>query len=268
MADAPVSRASLAERAELLRRLHHGQRMLVLPNAWDAASARAFEAAGFPAIATSSNAVAASLGYEDHERAPADEMLAAVARITAAVSIPVSADLEAGYQLAPEELVGRAIAAGAAGFNFEDTDHHGDDVLVPAEAHAERVAALKAAARKRGVDLVINARTDPLLHRVGTLDEQIAEAVRRAKLYREAGADCIYPFGFYDEATTRALVQGIDAPVNVVTWRNTIALARLAEIGVRRVTFASGLFRDLMSTLNDTAAALQASYPSKEDGAA
>src|SRR5258708_5098846 len=110
----PVSRALVAEKAELLRSLHHGPRMLVLPHA-----------------------VAASIGYEDHERAPAEEMFAAAARIIAAVSIPVSVDLEAGYQLPPDEFAGRAIAIGAAGFNFEDTDHHGNDVLVPASTQAE-----------------------------------------------------------------------------------------------------------------------------------
>lgn len=261
MSREPISRELLAERAGLLRRLHSGPDMLVLPNAWDAASARTFEAAGFPAIATSSNAIAACIGYEDHEQAPAEEMFAAAARITAAVNIPVTVDLEAGYQLAPQEFMERALAAGAAGFNYEDTDHHGPNVLVPADEQAERIAALKEAGRRLGVDPVINARVDPLLHRVGTPDEQIAEAIRRARLYLAAGADCIYPFGFYDEKTTRALVQGIEAPVNILAWRHPLSLPQLAEIGVRRVTFASGLWRELTAPLKDTAAGLRGDYP-------
>lgn len=255
----------LAAKADLLRRLHAGPGMLVLPNAWDAASARVLEAAGFPAIATSSNAVAATLGLEDHEQAPADEMFAAAARITAAVKVPVTVDLEAGYGLPPEEFIRRAIAAGAAGFNFEDTDHHGSGALLPAGPQAEMVAALKEASRKAGVDLVLNARVDPLLQRTGDRDEQFAEAVRRARLYREAGADCIYPFGFYDEEMTVALVQAIDAPVNVVAG-GALPLTRLAEIGVRRVTFASRLFRQQMAAFTEVATALRASYTTNMDG--
>lgn len=265
MAQAQDSRRLLAGKADALRQLHHRPQMLVLPNAWDAASARTFEAAGFPAIATSSNAIAATLGYEDHEGAPPDEMFAAAARVIAAVNVPVSVDLEAGYQLAPEAVVERAIAIGAAGFNYEDTDHHGPDVLVPAHLQAERIAALKEASRRAGVALVINARVDSLFHRVGTPGEQIAEVARRAKVYSEAGADCIYPFGFYDEQVTRAVMRAVDAPVNILAWRHPLSLAQLAGIGVRRVTFASGLYRDLVAPLKDTAAALRASYAPPRD---
>ena len=109
--------------ADVLRRLHHGPAPLVLPNAWDAASARLVEAAGFPAVATGSAGVAASLGYEDNERAPVEEMLAAAGRICRAVSVPVTVDAEAGYGLPPDELAARLAAAGAAGCNVEDTDH-------------------------------------------------------------------------------------------------------------------------------------------------
>ncbi len=235
--------------------------MLVMPNAWDAASARIFEAAGFPAIATTSGGVAGAVGYEDHEDAPADEMFAAARRITAAVSVPVTVDLEAGYGLSPEEFVERVIAAGAAGFNLEDSDHHGPAKMVPAESHAARIAAIKSAATRAGVNLVLNARVDPLLHREGTLEEQLAEAIRRGRLYREAGADCLYPFGFFSEETIAALVQGLDAPVNILSWKNTVPLARLAELGVRRVTFGTSLFRQLMAHVTETAESIRASLP-------
>lgn len=260
----PDSR-ELAAKAEALRELHDRPGMLVLPNAWDAASARAFEAAGFDAIATSSGAVAAALGYEDHERAPADEMFAAAARITAAVTIPVTVDLEAGYQLPPDEFVARAIAAGAAGFNFEDSDHHGDEILVAADQQATRIAALKEAARKAGVDLVLNARVDSLLRAVGSREEQLSDAIRRGRLYREAGADCIYPIGFFDAQTITELVRGIEAPVNILAGRDAPSLPELARIGVRRVTFAAGLFRTLMATLTETATSLRASYNREDD---
>ncbi|MCZ2108816.1 MAG: isocitrate lyase/phosphoenolpyruvate mutase family protein [Dehalococcoidia bacterium] len=261
MAHDPGSLAILAEKADLLRRLHGGANMLVLPNAWDAASARTFEAAGFPAIATSSNAIAASIGHEDHEHAPPDEMFAAAARITAAVNVPVTVDLEAGYQLPLDEFVRRAIAAGAAGFNFEDTDHHGSEPLVPADKQAARLAALKDEIAKSGVNLVLNARTDPLLHRTGSVDDQIADVIQRARLYREAGADCIYPFGFFDEYATRAVVKGIEGPINILAWRHPLPLAELAAIGVRRVTFASGLYREVMAPLKEMVAAFSGPYP-------
>lgn len=234
--------------------------MLVLPNAWDAASAKLFEAAGFPAIATTSGGVAMSLGFEDHENAPADEMFAAARRITSTVSIPVTVDLEAGYGLSPEEFIERAITCGAAGFNMEDTDHRAGG-LVPAGKQAERIAAVKRATVAAGVELVINARVDPLLQRTGAVEEQLEEAVTRANLYLEAGADCAYPFGWYDEAVTRALVERIRGPINVVAWRNPLSLAQLAEIGVRRVTFATGLFRDQFAALKETAESIRASAP-------
>ena len=253
-------RSELAAKARLLRGLHAGPSMLVLPNAWDAASAKLFEAAGFPAIATTSGGVAMSLGFEDHENAPPDEMFAAARRITSAVSIPVTVDLEAGYGLSPDEFIERAIICGAAGFNMEDTDHRAGG-LVPAEKQAERIAAVKRATVAAGVELVINARVDPLLQRTGVVEEQLEEAVTRANLYLEAGADCVYPFGWYDEAVTRALVQRIRGPINVVAWRNPLSLAQLAEIGVRRVTFATGLFRDHLAALKETAERIRTSAP-------
>src|SRR5207253_9148545 len=154
----------VAGKAEALRRLHAGPDMLVLPNAWDAASAQVFEKAGFAAMATTSGGVAAALGYEDHEKAPVEEMLAAAARIIAAVSVPVTVDFEAGYQLTPRQIAERLVSIGAAGLNLEDSDHHGDGVLVDADKQAERLAAVKAASRHLGVDLVLNARVDVFIH--------------------------------------------------------------------------------------------------------
>lgn len=234
--------SDLAAVAVALRALHTGSTMLVLPNAWDAASARAVEAAGFPAVATTSGAVARTLGYDDGEAMPADEAFAAVARVTRAVDVPVTADLEAGYGLRPDEYAERLLAAGAVGCNYEDTDHHGDGVLVDAERQAERLAAVKAAARARGVDIVLNARMDTYVNRIGSPSEMQAEAVRRGRLYLEAGADCLYPIGVTDEAAIGAIVQALAAPVNVMVRPGAPSIPRLADLGVARVTFGSGLF--------------------------
>ncbi|HEU0335470.1 MAG TPA: isocitrate lyase/phosphoenolpyruvate mutase family protein [Gaiellaceae bacterium] len=221
--------------ADVLRGLHHGPAPLVLPNAWDAASARLVEAAGFPAVATGSAGVAASLGYEDNERAPVEEMLTAAGRICRAVSVPVTVDAEAGYGLPPDELAARLAAAGAAGCNVEDTDHAAGG-LVDAERQAERLAGL-------GAGLVVNARVDVFIREWGDPADRLAEAVRRGRLYLEAGAECVYPIWVVDEETIARLVDQLAAPVNVLYRPGAPSLRRLAELGVARISLGPGLHR-------------------------
>ena len=175
--DPPRTRSQLAEQAQALAALHRSGRPLVLPNAWDAGSARAVEAAGFSAVATTSAGVARSLGYEDHERAPVEEMLAAAARIARAVSVPVTVDFEAGYGLAPAVMIERLLEAGAVGCNFEDTDH-AQGGLVAMEAQAERIAALRASAERSGVPFVLNARVDVFLHEFPDEEARLDEGIR------------------------------------------------------------------------------------------
>jgi 2-methylisocitrate lyase-like PEP mutase family enzyme len=240
----------LAARADALRALHRPGRPVVLPNAWDVASARRFVKMGHAAIATTSAGVANSLGWADGEAMPADEMLAAVARIAAAVDVPVTADLEAGYGLAPEELAARVIASGCVGLNLEDSSHaSGKPVLVAAEENAKRVAAVKQAGRAAGVDLVLNARVDVFVREPmpGTALSKVDEGIRRGRLYLEAGADCVYPILAHEERDIAALVEGIAGPVNVMGIPAAPPLARLAELGVARVTFGSLLMREALS---------------------
>jgi 2-methylisocitrate lyase-like PEP mutase family enzyme len=232
--------------------------MLVLPNAWDAASARAFQAAGFDAIATTSGGVALSLGYQDHEQAPMEEMLAAAARIIRAVSVPVTVDFEAGYQMPPREIVGRLVSIGAAGLNFEDSDHRGTTPLVEAERQAQRISDLKAEGRSAGVDLVLNARVDVFIHRLGSQEEQLAEGLRRARLYRDAGADCIYPILLGDETMLAAFVEAVEV-VNINVRRGgPLSLERAHALGIRRVSYATSIFREAMSSVEAIAGQLKA----------
>jgi 2-methylisocitrate lyase-like PEP mutase family enzyme len=241
--------ATIAARAGALRALHGGQRMLVLPNAWDAASARAVEAAGFPAVATSSAAVALASGMRDHEASPVAEMLKAAERIINAVAVPVTVDFEAGYGLMPQEIARQLIGIGAAGLNLEDTDHQAGGQLVDADRHAERVRALKDAARAQGVDLVLNARVDVFIQRKGTPDEQLSEGLRRARLYRQAGADCIYPILVADEPSIAAFVDAVGV-VNVNVRRGgPLTLQGLSALGVRRVSYTASLFRDALAAV-------------------
>jgi 2-methylisocitrate lyase-like PEP mutase family enzyme len=235
--------SALAERASILRRLHAGPRPLVLPNAWDVASARLVVKTGFPVVATSSGAVAASLGYEDTDSMPADEAFGVVARIARSVAVPVTADIEGGYGLKPAELVARLLEAGAVGCNLEDTDHRGGGRLVDADAQAERLRAVRTAATRTGVEIVLNARIDVLRQR-GDRGALFEEAVRRAKLYLRAGADCVFPIRLADAELIGEFVRRVDGPVNVVAV-GTPPLARLADLGVRRISFAGSLMNEL-----------------------
>ncbi|WP_330174022.1 isocitrate lyase/phosphoenolpyruvate mutase family protein [Streptomyces sp. NBC_01498] len=239
----------------VFRALHHGRAPedpLVLPGPWDAASARVFAEAGFPALATPSLGVAASLGYEDGSTPP-DEMFAAVARIVRAVStgdtppVPVSADIEDGYGLAPAELVERLLATGAVGCNLEDSA--GGRLKDPRQ-QADRLAEVRAAA---GDALFVNARVDTFLR--GVPDP--AAAIARARLYVAAGADCVYPIAVPREAIP-ALRAGIEGPLNV--WAapgDPAEFAGLGRLGATRVTFGPGLQRQAMAAVRESAARLR-----------
>jgi 2-methylisocitrate lyase-like PEP mutase family enzyme len=235
---------TLRERATALRGLHAGPRPLVLPNAWDVASARLVVKAGFPVVATSSGAVAASLGYEDTDSMPTDDAFGVVARIARSVPVPVTADLEAGYGLSPEELVRRLVDSGAVGCNLEDTDHHGGGGLVDADAQAERLRAVRSAANEAGIPVVLNARID-VLRLAGDRRALFEEAVRRARLYLQAGADCVFPIRLADDDLIGEFVRRVDGPVNVVA-AGAPPLARLAELGVRRISYAGSLMHQLL----------------------
>ena len=238
----------VARKAEILRELHKGPGLLVLANAWDAASARAVQAAGFAAVATTSGGVALALGFADGERAPVDEMAGAAARVAAAVELPVTVDFEAGYRLTPAEVAHRLIGIGAAGMNIEDTDHHsGEPRLVEADMQAERLSAMKAAARAEGVDLVLNARVDVFIRGRAEPGDQLAEALRRARLYKQAGADCIYPITLADEHTIGELVRAAGT-INVNVRRGgPLSLERASALGVRRVSYATSVFREVVA---------------------
>ncbi|WP_410641029.1 isocitrate lyase/phosphoenolpyruvate mutase family protein [Amycolatopsis sp. lyj-346] len=231
-------------KAGLLRELHHGK-PLVLPNAWDEASAELVVEAGFPVVATSSAAVADALGHEDGERAPWREMFAAVARIARAVPVPVTVDAEAGYGLEPDQLVAELLAAGAAGCNIEDTDHRTGGLADPA-AQADRLAAIRAAA---GGSLVLNARIDTFLPHSGFFGpDRTAEAIRRGRRYRDAGADCVYPIGISSAADLGQVVDGVPGPVNGNTGAE-LDLDTLAALGAARVSFGPRFYRAGMAAM-------------------
>jgi 2-methylisocitrate lyase-like PEP mutase family enzyme len=247
-----VNASALAAQAQQLRGLHVPGSPLLLVNAWDPPSARRLAHDGYPAIATTSAGVAEALGYEDGNVTPPGEMLGAVARIAAAVDVPVTADLEAGYGLSPAELVTGLLGAGAVGLNFEDTDHEAGG-LTDSQRQAERLAAIKQAGRDAGVDVVLNARVDAFLRGVEP-DARLDEAVRRGRLYAEAGADCVYPIGVRGRDAIRRLVAEVGAPVNVLVMPGGLSFEELAELDVARVSFGSGLMHIAMDAAAQAAA--------------
>jgi 2-methylisocitrate lyase-like PEP mutase family enzyme len=221
------------------RELHKGPGILVLPNAWDAASARIFEKAGFPAIATTSAGVAASLGFADGEHIPVATMLEAVGRIVSTVSVPVTADMESGYGDTADKVAATAkavIAAGAIGMNIEDGA--GDMAL-----QIEKIQAIRRAADSAGIPLVINARTDVYLRQKGDPGGRFDDTVRRAGAYGKAGADCVFVPGVTDAATIGRLTAAIDGPVNILAVSGAPPVAELERLGVRRVSVGSGPMR-------------------------
>ncbi len=248
-------------RGETFRRLHSGKPILVLPNVWDVASARIVEQAGFPAIATSSAGVAFALGYPDGEVISRDEMAAAVARITAHVAVPVTADMESGYGRRPEDAaatVRAAIAAGAVGMNFEDSPGERGEPLLPETQQVERVRAARQAADASGVPFVLNARTDVFLEQVGEPAARVEHAVRRLNAYRAAGADCLFAPGVSDADTIATLVRQVKGPLNVLASAASPPVPELERLGVARVSLGSGPMRAGLTVLKRLAEELRA----------
>ena len=226
-------------KAEEFRELHHGKRILILPNGWDVPSARVFEDAGFPAIATSSAGLLVSLGYPDGEVIGRDEFVSAVGRIARVLSVPLSADIVAGFGKTTKDVlmtVKAILKAGAVGINIEDFTH-ATKKLYPIERQVENVKAIRRLGETKGIPLVINARTDALRFAEGDEGARFKEAVRRATAYRDAGADCVYPMGLKDQASIAAFVLALDFPVNVMVRKGLPEISELERLGVARVSF-------------------------------
>ena len=257
-----MTQSEQARKAELFRAMHKGPALLMLPNAWDAISARIIVAAGFQAIATTSGGVAWALGYADGEAAPWDEVVAATRRIARAVQVPVTADIEAGYGDTPEAVgrsIGDIIAAGAVGVNLEDGLKAGTPPIRSLDDATLRIRAARDAARRAGVPIVINARTDLYIKNIGDEAGRFAEAVARGRAYLAAGADCVYPISLRDPETIRRLAAALDAPININVRAGSPNVAELEALGVRRASTATaiplmamGLVRQAVEQLHAT----------------
>jgi 2-methylisocitrate lyase-like PEP mutase family enzyme len=241
---------SRADQARILRALHVPGDPLLLPNAWDADTARLVVESGFPVVATSSGAVAAALGYADHEGAPAEVMFAAAARIAAAVAVPVTVDAEAGYGLDPAELVETLLRIGAAGCSLEDTDHGTGRLR---DVH-DQAAYLRAVREVAGDALVLNARIDVFVASfpdpAADQGAHLPEALDRAAAYLDAGADCVYPILLRSAELAAEFTGSVRAPVNLLAHPRTFDPAAARAAGAARVSLGTGLWRAQRSWLS------------------
>ena len=240
------------ERAQQFLELHRGPQILILPNVWDAASARVVEAEGFPALATSSAGLANTLGYRDGERIPLDDLLWMVRRITRVVQAPVSVDFESGFAETPEHAAAncrRLLDAGVVGINLEDGTRDPAKPLTDAELQVEKIRAIRATAAAAGISFVINARTDIFLRAVGPEETRFDRAVERLLQYRQAGADCLFIPGVTELPAITRFVAALHAPVNILATAGAPSILQLKQAGVARVSFGSGPMRATMGLL-------------------
>ncbi len=251
----------LARRADILRNLHHGPNVLILPNAWDAATARILEEAGYPAVATTSAGIAFLRGYPDGQKISRDEMLEVVSWVTRAVSVPVTADMEAGYGNRPEDAAATArgvIQAGAVGLNFEDGTDDPEHPLVDLALQLEKLAAIREAGLHAGVPLVINARTDVYLAGVGASEKRYDLAMARAVAFKKAGADCVFVPGLREPEAIGRFVAELKFPVNILAGPGSPSVAELQKLGVARVSLGSGPMRASLGLMKRIAEELKA----------
>ncbi len=239
------------KRSDIFRRLHHAPPVLRLPNCWDPASARIFEVAGFPAVGTSSAAVANALGVPDGDCLDVSAHLSAITRITAVVTVPVSVDFESGYAADAAKLarnIARLAVTGAAGYNLEDSRVKGE--LYSIDEQCERIAAAKTAAPT----LFLNARTDIYLDAIGDSATRLERTKERLAAYLAAGADGIFVPGIDDEPTIADIAQAFrKKPLNILAGPATPPVADLERFGVSRVSVGSWPMRRTMAVLREIA---------------
>lgn len=248
------------QKAEVFRSLHTNGKLLVLPNIWNPIGARILQTKGYPAVATASAAVSASLGYEDGEKIKLSTLIFILSRIAATVQIPVTADIESGFAKSISELgdtIIQVLGSGVVGINLEDSLEEGG-ALRSIDDQYTRIEAVRETAKRQGVPLVINARVDSFLSSTFTnQEERIEEAVIRAKAYTEAGADCIYPIGPGDRDTVKVLRDRIASPLNILATPGAISLSDLHDVGINRVSFGPFIFRSCLKKFVGIAEELQ-----------
>lgn len=241
----PVAQNRLAEK---FRELHHADEMLVLPNAWDCASAKIFEVSGFPAIATTSSGISWSCGYKDGEHIPPDVMIEVIRRIAQAVSVPVTADIEGGYYRNDikkfSQFIGKVVEAGAVGINLEDSDAD-SDVLNDIPLQVSKIKSAKEMGKQNGINLFVNSRTDAMIG-PDDLKTKVQNCIERAGAYEAAGADCIFIPFVKEIETVAQLKQAVSLPLNIL-MADTLDAGALRVLKVNRVSVGG---KPMLATMN------------------
>jgi len=246
------------ERAQRFLEFHQAPPVLILPNAWDVISAKIYDLEGFKAVGTTSAGIAATLGYPDGQKATLSDMLAVTRRIVQSTNLPVSADIEAGYSDSIEgvvETVQAFLRVGVAGINIEDSTGDPDSPLYETDHQTRRIAAIREAADRADIHLVINARTDAYMLSDADTQTRLAAAIERAQVYRQAGADCVFvpDLEDLDKVGIATLVNEIDSPLNIIAGGSTPSIAELESIGVARVSFGPRPMRMILAALRNVA---------------
>jgi len=248
-----------SSKAEILRKLHLQDRAVVFPNVWDATSARLVEELGYPAVATTSAGIANMLGYADGENISRDEMLSIVAIIARVVRVPVTADMEAGYANTADQMYETATAlirAGGVGLNLEDSEEN-ESRLIDLPLYLDKVAAVREAGTKLGVQLVLNARTDAYWWRGAQPATRLSDTIKRANAFRQAGADCVFVPGLKDLNDIRSFLKESPGPLNVLGGPGVPSIPELEAAGVRRVSIGSGGYRTAIGIMQRLARQLK-----------
>lgn len=244
------------EKGKILRELHHNGKLLILPNIWEVSGAAMLENIGYPAVATSSSAVAWSNGYDDGEKLPFKDLLHILRRIVISVNIPVTADVERAYAKDKSTLtenIKKLIDTGIAGINFEDS-HHDEQKLIPLAEQCEKISLIKKVSLELGTSLFINARTDTYIKSNQlSKEEKLSETIKRGKAYKQAGADCLYPITLKDKKDIETIIKEVGLPVNILLLAGIPDFNELKETGVSRLSLGGNFMKFAISAMKNVA---------------
>jgi 2-methylisocitrate lyase-like PEP mutase family enzyme len=244
------------EKGKILHELHHNGKLLILPNVWEVSGAVMLEDIGYPAVATSSSAVALSNGYQDGEKLPFNDLLHILRRVVSSVKVPVTADVESGYAKDNATLVEnmkRLINTGIAGINFEDS-HHDEQNLIPVDDQCEKIFLIKKTASEMGMPLFINARTDSYIKCTHLPpEEKLSETIKRGKAYKEAGGDCLYPITLKDKKDIETIIKKVGLPVNILLQAGIPDFNELKETGVTRLSLGGNFIKFATNAMKNVA---------------
>lgn len=244
------------EKGKVLHTLHHSGQLLILPNIWEVSAAAMLEKIGYPAIATSSSAIASCNGYDDGEKLPFNDLLHILKRIVCSVQVPVSADVESAYaknNASLAENIKRLISTGIAGINFEDS-HHDEKNLTPIDEQGEKIFLIRKTATEMGMPLFINARTDAYIKYSSlTMEEKLVQTLQRGKTYKDAGADCLYPIALKSKEDFETIIKEVKLPVNILLLDGIPGFNELKEIGVTRLSLGGNFIKFAINAMKNIA---------------